>query len=97
MKGEKISRPSQNASSRSWFAHNSDAAARKPSVDAPVSPMNIRAGGKFQTRKPRAEAAIAPLTSANGAFPCAAPTIARVPKPMAAMPPANPSMPSMKL
>src|SRR4030042_1060865 len=72
-------------------------AARNPSGIDPASPMNTRAGGKLKRRNARADAAIA---AQNAASPGASPSIAAsasAPKPIAAMPPANPSVPSMKL
>jgi hypothetical protein len=58
MKGENINIPNHRGKSPARSAHKDNAAARNPSVEDPVSPMKIRAGGKFHIRNPAAAAAI---------------------------------------
>ena len=72
-------------------------AASKPRTEEPRSPRKIRAGGKLCRRKPPAAATTTPLASAKPRSPPSQPSSARVPKPNTAIPPAKPSIPSMKL
>src|SRR4051812_41465797 len=96
MNGEKTN--TGNHGGHTWCAMpiHPMAAARKPSGIDPASPMKRRAGGKFSRRKPTDADDTTAAHQPNGGstFHQAQ---AKAPKPIAAMPPASPSAPSMKL
>src|SRR3990172_4256471 len=97
IKGENTNMATHNGNIPSRLAHNEKAATRNPSVDEPTSPMNIFAGGKLKTTNPKADDAITRHNVAYNNSPACNPRIANVTKPMTAIPPAKPSIPSMKL
>src|SRR3990172_6221340 len=90
MKGENTSSAIQKGKTPSLAPHRESVAARRPSVDEPTSPMNIRAGGKLKKRNPAEAAAMIRLTARNASCPAVQPMAAKVPNPNTAMPPANP-------
>ena len=70
---------------------------RYPRSDAPRSPMKIFAGGKLNRRNPSDADATTRLAVTRMDASWRAHSTARVVKPIAVIPPANPSIPSMKL
>lgn len=95
MNGEKDPSAAQKGNSPVPLPHKLPVAARKPRAVEPASPRKILAGGKLWTKNPALAAAIVNWTAAKPDQ--RAPARASVMKPITAMPPANPSMPSMKL
>ena len=74
-----------------------EVAERKPIAVEPASPRKIFAGGKLYYKKPSAAAAGTSMLIAFPMLLCMANKTANVVKPKKVMPPAKPSMPSMKL
>ncbi len=72
-------------------------ASRKPSASEPESPMNTRAGWKFQRRKPMQAPQIAAASVAEAIRSSDSARTTNVPDAIAQMPAARPSMPSAKL
>ena len=58
IKGENTSTAIQTGKTPSLAPHRESVAASRPSVDDPVSPMNMRAGGKLKIRNPANAAAM---------------------------------------
>ena len=87
----------QNRCASVWLLHSASVAIMQPRKPLPASPMKMRAGGKFQTKKPATQAANATASSQSPVGSVSHQTSAPPRTTTIASRLAMPSMPSMKL